>query len=358
MGTRNYWLVVPLVSCENRNIRMMQDAFERALGYGKTDRYRQQVQQLADAYREGRLDEPVAADTPAAEWPAGRSALFPNVDGIKFLTHEMGCGGTAADAQRLCDLLAGIITNANVGGVTVLNLGCQKSQLGMLQAAIAARAPAFDRPVLYFNHQTYGTEAELLTAAIGQTFRGLAQLNQQTRKPSPLAKLNIGLKCGGSDGFSGISANPAVKHLSDVLVTLGGTTLLAEFSELCGVEQELINRCTDERDARQFVQLMDGYAAQAAAVGTGFDMSPSPGIIKDGLITDAIKSAGAAKKGGYAPVVGVLDYTEKAVHPPAPALHPRQRRIGHHGHRPPRGLRSSCSPRAWARPWATPLPPP
>ncbi|WP_317040478.1 UxaA family hydrolase [Hymenobacter coccineus] len=155
----------------------------------------------------------------------------------------------------------------------------------------------------------------MLTAAIGQTFRGLAQLNQQTRRPAPLSKLNIGLKCGGSDGFSGISANPAVGHLSDVLVALGGTTLLAEFPELCGVEQELINRCTDEDDARQFVTLMDTYAAQAAAVGAGFDMNPSPGNIKDGLITDAIKSAGAAKKGGYAPVAGVLDYTEKAVEP-------------------------------------------
>lgn len=313
VGTRNYWLVVPLVFCENRNIRMLQDAFEQALGYGKTDRYRQQVQQLVDSYRAGHLDKvDLIAD---AELPIDRSLLFPNVDGIKFLTHEMGCGGTAADAQRLCDLLAGFITNANVGGVTVLSLGCQKSQLSMLQAAITARSPTFDRPVLYFNHQTYGTETELLTAAIKQTFQGLVQLNLQTRQPVPLAKLNIGLKCGGSDGFSGISANPAVGHLSDVLVTLGGTTLLAEFPELCGVEQELINRCTEERDAQRFVQLLESYAAQAAAVGAGFDMNPSPGNIKDGLITDAIKSAGAAKKGGYAPIAGVLDYTEKAVRP-------------------------------------------
>ena len=315
VGTRNYWLVVPLVFCENRNIRMMQDAFERALGYGKTDRYRQQVQQLADAYRSGHLDELAVSTATNAELPAGRSLLFPNVDGIKFLTHEMGCGGTAADAQSLCELLAGFITNPNVGGVTVLSLGCQKSQLSMLQEAIAARSPGFDRPVLYFNQQTYGTESELLIAAIGQTFRGLVQLNELTRQPAPLAKLNVGLKCGGSDGFSGLSANPAIGHLSDVLVTLGGTTLLAEFPELCGVEQELIDRCTDEHDARQFVRLMEEYAAQAAAVGAGFDMNPSPGNIKDGLITDAIKSAGAAKKGGYAPVAGVLDYTQQATRP-------------------------------------------
>ena len=321
VGTRNYWLVVPLVFCENRNVRLMQDAFERALGYGKTDRYRQQVEHLVAAYQAGAEEAPAAEVGPEADAgraTPGRSALFPNVDGVKFLTHDMGCGGTADDAQTLCDLLAGFIAHPNVGGVTVLSLGCQKSQFSMLQAAIEARAPGFDRPLLYFNQQTYGTETALLDTAIAQTFRGLVELNHQTRQPAPLSQLSVGLKCGGSDGFSGISANPAVGHLSDVLVALGGTTLLAEFPELCGVEQELIDRCEQEADARQFVHLMDGYAAQAAAVGAGFDMNPSPGNIRDGLITDAIKSAGAAKKGGYAPIAGVLDYTEP---PMRPGLH-------------------------------------
>jgi altronate hydrolase len=230
----------------------------------------------------------------------------------------MGCGGTADDAQTLCELLAGYIAHPNVGGVTVLSLGCEKTQFSMLQAAIEARIPGFDRPLLYFNQQAYGTETALLDAAVEQTFRGVAQLNEQTRRPVPLSKLNVGLKCGGSDGFSGISANPAVGYLSDLLVALGGTTLLAEFPELCGVEQEMIDRCTVEADAQQFVHLMDEYAAQAAAVGAGFDMNPSPGNIRDGLITDAIKSAGAAKKGGDAPIAGVLAYTEP---PKQPGLH-------------------------------------
>jgi altronate hydrolase len=120
------------------------------------------------------------------------------------------------------------------------------------------------------------------------------------------------LKCGGSDGFSGISANPVLGHLSDVVVELGGKTVLAEFPELNGVEQELINRTLDEAKAQKFIDLMGGYSAQAEAVGSGFDMNPSPGNIKDGLITDAIKSAGAAKKGGTAPVADVLDYAEPA----------------------------------------------
>jgi altronate hydrolase len=321
VGTRNYWLVVPLVFCENRNIQMMQDAFERELGYAQPETYRLQVRGLIQAYKQVEPANPNSMPSvgpelaPTALHPP---PLFPNVDGIRFLTHDMGCGGTNADADRLCELLAGCIVNPNVAGVTVLSLGCQKSQIEGLWREIRKREPTFERPLLYFDQQTYGTEAAMLSAAIGQTFNGLITANEQVRQPVPLSKLTIGLKCGGSDGFSGISANPAIGHLSDLLVTLGGKTLLAEFPELCGVEQELINRCTDETDASTFIRLMRDYANQAAAVGAGFDMNPSVGNIKDGLITDAIKSAGAARKGGYAPIAGVLDYAEV---PTLPGLH-------------------------------------
>src|SRR5690606_5561661 len=127
---------------------------------------------------------------------------------------------------------------------------------------------------------------------------------------APLSKLVVGLECGGSDGFSGISANPAIGHTSDLVAALGGASILSEFPELCGVEQELINRCVDDTSADRFIHLMRAYARAAEAVGSGFDMNPSPGNIKDGLITDAMKSAGAAKKGGTSPVTDVLDYTE------------------------------------------------
>jgi altronate hydrolase len=123
--------------------------------------------------------------------------------------------------------------------------------------------------------------------------------------------LCIGLECGGSDGFSGISANPTLGVLSDMVVSLGGSVILAEFPELCGVEQELSNRCHNEQTALKFMELMTSYNARAKAVGSGFHANPSPGNIKDGLITDAIKSAGAAKKAGTSPVVAVLDYPEK-----------------------------------------------
>jgi len=312
VGTRNYWLVIPLVFCENRNILILKDAFERELGFAQPEKYRWQVQRLLDLYRSGNVAEIDALpfEENYTNYPE-KNRIFRNVDGIKFLTHEMGCGGTDQDCQTLAEVFAGFCLNPNVAGITVLSLGCQKTQIEDLQAEIKKRNPNFDKPILYYNQQTSGTEHALMSAAIRDTFKGLIAINAIERQPAPISKINLGLKCGGSDGFSGISANPALGHVSDILVTLGGTTLLAEFPELCGVEQNLINRCERMEDAEKFIVLMDTYAAEAEAIGASFDMNPSKGNIKDGLITDAMKSAGAAKKGGNAPVSGVLNYTEQ-----------------------------------------------
>ena len=151
--------------------------------------------------------------------------------------------------------------------------------------------------------------------AIRQTFLGLIEANKAQRVPVPLANLCVGLKCGGSDGFSGISANPAIGQTADLIAALGGRTILSEFPELCGVEQELINRGKNKVVGDRFAQLMRDYAARAAAVRSGFDMNPSPGNMRDGLLTDAMKSAGAAKKGGTSPVTAVLDYPEYSTEP-------------------------------------------
>jgi altronate hydrolase len=165
------------------------------------------------------------------------------------------------------------------------------------------------------DQQKTGTEANLLSEAIKQTFLGLRMANTYKRRRAPLNKLCVGLECGGSDGFSGISANPAIGYTSDLLVALGGSVILSEFPELCGVEQNLSDRCLAVEDAERFSKLIREYSEKAKAIGSGFDMNPSPGNIKDGLITDAIKSAGAAKKGGTSPVVAVLDYPEKVTLP-------------------------------------------
>ncbi|MBP7621988.1 MAG: altronate dehydratase [Gemmatimonadales bacterium] len=308
VGTRNHWLVIPLVFCENRNVNMIRQAFEEELGFSPPDIYRQQVRGLLERHGEGGR-----GNTQGRVRQSGR--VFGNIDGIKFLTHSGGCGGTREDSRNLCGLLAGYLHHPNVAGATVLSLGCQHAQGDLLREEIAKRAPHFNKPLFYFEQQGQRSEQAMLTAAIEQTFYGLVEADQVTRSQAPLSKLTVGLKCGGSDGFSGITANPAVGHAADLLAALGGTTLLAEFPELCGVEQELIDRCVETRHAERFLHLMTAYNARAQAVGSGFDMNPSPGNIKDGLITDAMKSAGAARKGGSSPVTDVLDYPEYATTP-------------------------------------------
>lgn len=310
VGTRNYWLVIPLVFCENRNVGVIKTAFEKGLGFAPPEIYNKQVNDLVELYKTGNQEALKNYEAKATTETNTRSSIFPNIDGIKFLTHEGGCGGTRQDSDALCALLAGYIHHPNVAGATILSLGCQHAQVSILKDAIARLNPASDKPLLVFEQQKSASEFAMLSGAIKDTFIELVKANEQVRQPAPLSKLVAGLECGGSDGFSGISANPAVGHTSDLLVALGGTSILSEFPELCGVEQELINRCESSIVAEKFIRIMRAYESQAESVGSGFYMNPSPGNIKDGLVTDAIKSAGAAKKGGTSPVTDVLDYTE------------------------------------------------
>jgi altronate hydrolase len=314
VGTRNYWLVVPLVFCENKNIQVLKQALEEELGFAAPQLYRNQVAELARRYREGKaaMDAHALRADPA---PAQRNRLFENVDGIRFLLHEGGCGGTREDSNNLCGLIAGYIHHPNVAGATVLSLGCQHAQIGILRDEIRKRNATFDKPLFILEQQRSGSEAAMMSEAIRQTFLGLIEANKAQRTPAPLADLCVGLKCGGSDGFSGISANPAIGHTADLLAALGGRTILSEFPELCGVEQELIDRGKSKAVGNRFIQLMRAYAARAEAVGSGFDMNPSPGNMRDGLLTDAMKSAGASKKGGTSPVTAVLDYPEYSTEP-------------------------------------------
>ncbi|GAB3664095.1 altronate dehydratase family protein [Echinicola sediminis] len=314
VGTANYWLVIPLVFCENRNIEIMKQAFVEELGFAKPNKYKSFVKQMRELYTQGKKEKIAGLSVETIDADE-ENRIFKNVDGIKFLSHQGGCGGIRQDSEMLCALIAGYINNPNVAGATILSLGCQNAQPAILKEKLDKINPDLKKPVLLFEQQKEGTENTLLTNAIQQTFLALTEADQTERRPAPLSKLTVGLECGGSDGFSGISANPSVGHASDLVVALGGKTILSEFPELCGVEQELINRCTNDASAEKFVQLMRAYAASAEAVGSGFDMNPSPGNIKDGLITDAMKSAGAAKKGGTSPIVDVLDYAEYVTKP-------------------------------------------
>lgn len=311
VGTRNYWLVAPLVFCENRNIAVMKQAFEEELGFALPQVYRRQLAELVRRYRTDSLQELRESEFTELDLPAAKTnRIFENVDGIKFLMHEGGCGGTREDSDNLCGLIAGYMHHPNVAGATVLSLGCQHSQTAILREQLKRRDPAFNKPLFVFEQQQSGSEFKMLSKAIEETFLGLAEANKNKRFAASISNLCVGLKCGGSDGFSGISANPAIGHVSDMLAALGGRSILSEFPELCGVEQELIDRSVNKEVGDRFIQLMRDYAARARAVRSGFDMNPSPGNIRDGLITDAMKSAGAARKGGTSPVTSVLDYPE------------------------------------------------
>lgn len=299
VGTENVWLFFPLVFCENRNIEILKDIFEKELLVEKTSKHQLLLRSLINNSTEDEVDN----------LNEESSKVFKNIE-VKFITHQGGCGGIRQDAEALGRLLAGYVKNPNVAGATVLSLGCQNLQVQIFKDALAKISPDNKKPIIVYEQQKSGTVDEMLNGIIKDSYEAIKKANEIQRQPAPLSKLVLGLECGGSDGFSGISANPVLGQLSDIMAAIGGSTLLSEFPELCGVEQELVNRCVNEKDAERFLQLMKDFEASVVAAGSGFDMNPSPGNIKDGLITDAMKSAGAAKKGGSSPIQDVLDYTE------------------------------------------------
>ncbi|MDH5598231.1 MAG: altronate dehydratase family protein, partial [Cyclobacteriaceae bacterium] len=302
VGTANHWLVIPLVFCENRNVLMLKEAFDLHLGFRVKNPYEKLVEKLVHNLKQG--DSRSLSRSDISE-EVESDKVFKNISGIKFLTHDGGCGGTREDSEMLCRLIAGYIANPNVGGATILSLGCQHAQIHLLKEILQEVYPRHQKPVLYFEQQKYPSETVMMQEIIEQTFEEVKKLNSMERKPAPLSQLVMGVECGGSDGFSGLSANPSMGYCADLLVMNGGSVILSEFPELCGVEQDFVNRSLSGEIAKKFVNLMRNYDERAKSVGSGFDMNPSPGNIKDGLITDAIKSAGAAKKGGTSPVVDV-----------------------------------------------------
>ena len=312
VGTANHWLVIPMVFCENRNIIKLREALLSTLGFANHSSYQRYAGRLVQALQEGRTLDDLALSEPNA---SGNSALFPNVDGVQFLTHSLGCGGTRQDADNLSRLLATYVDHPNVAGATVLSLGCQNAQLHHLQAHLRDINPRFDKPLHLLEQQSFVSEAAFLGEAIRVTVKGVHEADELQRAPAPLNQLCLGMECGASDGFSGISGNPVIGQVSDIAVALGGRSILGEFPELCGAEQELTSRCVTAELADRFVTLMRNYNAAAERVNSGFAFNPTEGNLRDGLITDAMKSCGAARKGGSSPVVDVQDYPGRITRP-------------------------------------------
>jgi len=296
VGTQNIWLFFPLVFCENRNVELLKTVFEREFYPDQLSEH----QHFLRTILQGKSDE---IEIPQPINP------FPNVE-LRFITHHGGCGGSRADATVLGKLLAGYVNNPNVAGATLLSLGCQNLEIDLFMEQLKNINVNFDKPLLIFDQQKVGNGQNLIQTVIKDSLVEIEKANKIQREKTPLSQLTIGLECGGSDGFSGISANPTLGATTDKLVAEGGSAILSEFPELRGVEQELVDRCTELSSAKKFIDLMQGYESKVMISGTDFSANPSPGNIKDGLITDAMKSAGAAKKGGSSPIVDVLDYGE------------------------------------------------
>jgi altronate hydrolase len=182
VGTRNYWLVLPLVFCENRNVDALREAFEEELGYGKP--------KAISRSRSARCSGSIAIPARRPPRPTGNGAqpsrIFPNVDGIKFLLHQGGCGGTRDDSRALCGLLAGYIHHPNVAGATVLSLGCQNAQVSDLLEELKLRDPSLSKPVLIFDQQQSGLESDDALERHSRDLSGAGR-GQRDRSASPPA---------------------------------------------------------------------------------------------------------------------------------------------------------------------------
>ena len=252
----------------------------------------------------------------AAEPSRSARALFENIDGIKFLLHEGGCGGTREDANNLCGLIAGYINHPNVAGATVLSLGCQNAQIAILRQEIEKRNPNLNKPVIILEQQQSGSESAMLSEADPADISGIGRGQQGHARSGGALAFVPGFevwRVGRIFRDLGQSCHRTHRRSS------GGPRGPGDSFGVSGVVRSGAGADQSQHAKGSFatglLELMRDYQARARSVGSGFEMNPSPGNIRDGLLTDAMKSAGAAKKGGTSPVTAVLDYPEYSTEP-------------------------------------------
>ncbi|MGZ8538127.1 MAG: UxaA family hydrolase, partial [Flavisolibacter sp.] len=182
VGTANYWLFIPTVFCENRNLDVIREALHNSLGYAVTDKYKRFATHLAEVFQKGEDINSVELTPISASDVTQRP--FKNVDGIKFLNHQGGCGGIRQDAAILSKLLAAYADHPNVGGITILSLGCQNLQVNDFLNDLKERNQSFNKPLLIFEQQQSKSEEHLIKEAIKKTFDGLVEINKIERKPA------------------------------------------------------------------------------------------------------------------------------------------------------------------------------
>jgi altronate hydrolase len=239
-----------------------------------------------------------------------RLAAYPNVDGVIPFAHQSGCANriNGADYLLLQRTLAGMATHPNVAGYILIGLGCETNQITDL---IANYDLAGTTPPPHFTIQDEGGIGKTTQAGIAAVEALLPIVNQSTRTEHPISELTLALQCGGSDGWSGVTANPAVGWLSDKLVRQGGTVVLGETPEIYGAEHLLIHRAMNQEVGDKLIEKVQWWEEHTARIGIEIDNNPSVGNKVGGLTTIYEKSLGAIAKGGTTPLMGVYDYAER-----------------------------------------------
>jgi altronate dehydratase len=234
--------------------------------------------------------------------------LPPNIDGVAAFPHGEGCGHTIGpDTEQLQRTLGGVLNHPNVAAAIILGLGCEVNQIDHY---LGEGAPRTDRLVGMTVQASGGTRATVDEAR--KTIVGLMErASAEKRVKTPASKIVLGLNCGGSDSFSGITANPALGVCSDMLAELGGTAVLAETTEIFGAEHLLVRRARNREVAEKLLGFVNGYKSYLKRFGGSFDDNPSPGNKAGGLTNILEKSLGAVAKAGTSPLNGVVDYAER-----------------------------------------------
>ena len=225
-----------------------------------------------------------------------------NIDGLYTFTHPFGCSQTGHDHAQTRRLLAALVRHPNAGAVLVLHLGCENLTHDQFVAELGDYDP---ERVKFLTCQEFPDELEAGSALLKELAEYASQFK---REEIPVSELVVGMKCGGSDGLSGITANPTVGRFSDLMTAMGGTTILTEVPEMFGAENFLINRCVNQAVFEKASNMLNGFKNYFISHNEVVYDNPSPGNRQGGITTLEDKSCGCVQKGGRAPVVDVIDY--------------------------------------------------
>lgn len=236
---------------------------------------------------------------------------YPNVDGVVAIPHNKGCGcQDGSTIEVMLRTLSNYADHPNVGGVLLMDLGCEKTNLSRVQKYLLKRDKPFEKPVAKIGIQDLGGTQAAIERGLKEVEWMLPEVNRVERSVCSVGELVLGVKCGASDGLSGLSANPSLGRACDWLVRSGGTVLISEVPEFCGAEHILANRAKDAETGRAVYKMVDWYKEYASKFGAVLNQNPSPGNVAGGLLNITIKSLGAIAKAGTTRIEGTVEYAE------------------------------------------------